>query len=267
MRKRVLALSAAVVLGACVPLPPSELPPDPGSAVTRAVFPGLDPGAKTVSSLHFETHAYGVDGAQKTSELAEQLYTKVMGDTGLYSFVPRGLYQLNVYSNAEEYLKKSAMPSWSGGVSAGNAIYSYDSPQLPGVLAHEMTHLIFFEYMGVSRAEHRWVNEGLAVYEEQEAARVQGRAPINFNAPIQRPLPFERMIQLAPLTEDQASAAAWYAQAVSVVRFMVERGGHVGMGQFLAALRDGRTADEAVKAGFPGVWDGMASLEAAWLRG
>ncbi|MBI5244117.1 MAG: hypothetical protein HY922_10650 [Elusimicrobia bacterium] len=258
MRISKTALLALLLCG-CVPLEPGSLPERPG--FSRPSFGDLDPGAKTVTSLHFEVRAYGSDRAQAVSDLAERSYERIMRDTGLYSFMPKGLYLLVVYAGQDEFARKTGMPSWSAGAASGNSIFSFEGRHLPGVLSHEMTHLVFNEYMGRQTPEQRWVNEGLAVYEESRAFSDQPPAM----PPGRRAIPFSQMVSMAPLGEERSMVDAWYAQVSSVVYFMIERGGRVGFGQFLASLRDGQSVDEAVRGGFPGLWSGFAALESAWL--
>jgi hypothetical protein len=184
-----------------------------------------------------------------------------MRDTGLYSFMPHDLYPVVVYADHDEFIRKTGMPAWSAGAASGHCIYSFEGPHLAGVLSHEMTHLIFNEFMGRETPELRWVNEGLAVYEEMQASIGMSLTP----PPGTRPIPFTQMVSLAPIGEQRTTVNAWYAQVFSVVRFLIERGGHLGFGQFLTSLRDGRSVDDAVRAGFPGLWSNVAALEAAWL--
>lgn len=250
-----------VVLAAgCVSI--SEIDePGSDSGVTRRVFPGLDPGAKELVSLHFKVSAYGSDDARIVSELSERLYSSLMNDTGLYSFLPREPYRVTLYGSRAEYLKKTGLPEWSGGVSVGNAIYTYASPRLSGVLAHEMTHLIFHEYLGRDDNRLRWVNEGLAVYEEIQALAASGIAV----SPVPgRRVTFQEMVLLAPMDENGRDVSAWYQQVGSVVRYMIERGGRVGFGQFMRAIKDGQQPRDAVRTGFPAQWRSMDELENAW---
>ncbi|MBI3288156.1 MAG: hypothetical protein HYZ74_01405 [Elusimicrobia bacterium] len=264
--------AAAVVLAACVPYP-GELPDDgrgrsyPG--LVEGVYPGLDPGAQETASLHFSVKAYGVDTVRSVADQAEAAYNRIMTDTGLYSFKPRGLYQIIVYGTQDEYRKKTGQPDWSGGVAVGNALYTYLSPRVEAVLSHEMTHLIWYEYMGRVNQDTRWVNEGLAVYQENKALGSRGQGDLfsvlrgNLRS---QPLPMDQMIHLVPATERAYEVSLWYAQAESLVRFMIERGGRIGFSQFLGALRYDKPIDQAVAEGFPGQWRTLAELELAWQR-
>lgn len=245
-----------------------ELPPDDsGSVPIDGPFQKLDAGASELDSLHFKVHAYGPQAAREVSDIAEQAYQRIMVDTNLFSFRPKELYRVVVYATQEEYRSKTAQPDWSGGLSIGNAIYTYQGPQLARVLAHEMTHLIFFEYMGRATQQTRWVNEGLAVYQETKAS---GGARVDVFAALRgslraTPLPMSQLMSLVPATERGYTVSAWYAQAESLVRFMIERGGRLGFSQFLEALKDGKDFDAAIAAGFPAAWRSLAELERAWL--
>ncbi|MBI2788808.1 MAG: hypothetical protein HYX59_09015 [Elusimicrobia bacterium] len=270
---RSLGLASALVLfAACIPYP-GELPDDGRgrsySGVMEGVYPGLDAGAQENSSLHFKVKAYGQDTVLGVSAQAEAAYTRIMTDTGLNSFMPRGLYQIVVYGTQDEYRKKTGQPDWSGGVAVGNAIYTYSSARVDAVLSHEVTHLIWFEYMGRVNPDHRWVNEGLAVFQENKAVGSRGQGDLFSSVRgtmRSQTIPMDQMIRLVPATERAYEVSLWYAQAESMVRFMIERGGRIGFSQFLGALRYDKNLDQAVAEGFPGSWRTLEELERDWKR-
>lgn len=258
-----MLVAAAAALCACVPYQGAEPPPDfSPRPVTEGPFSPLDPGAAQLESLHFLVRAYGAETARRLSDSAEASYNRVMVDTDLFSFRPRELYRIVVYGSQDEYRRKTGLPEWSGGVSIGNAIYTYLSPQVDRTIAHEMTHLIFFEFMHRADAELRWLNEGLAVYQEAKAI---GARPSDGS--VRRPpIPMSEMTRLAPADERGYTVDAWYAQATSMVRFMLERGGRLGFSRFLAALKDRQPIDAAIGASFPGAWRDLADFEQQWQR-
>lgn len=268
MRKGLLAAFAAAFC-ACVPYPGEA--PDPGTTtIAQGPFGALDAGAARVETLHFEVRGYGGPETQRLAESAEAAYNRIMVDTDLFSFKPKGLYQIVVYGSQEEYRRKTGQPDWSAGVSVGDAIFTFARPGVEMTLAHEMTHLIFFEFMGRVEPDHRWVNEGLAVYEETKAATAAGyradlfgeaRARVRTN-----PIPMDQMIRLTPATEREHTVSAWYAQAESMIRYMVERGGRMGFSQFLTALRDARPLDAAIGGAFPGKWRDSGDFHRDWQR-
>jgi len=190
---------------------------------------------------------------------------------GLYSFQPRQLYTVVVYATRDEYRKKTQQPDWSPGIAVGNSIYTYEGLQLPLAVAHEMSHLIFREFMNADRPDLRWLNEGLAVYEGDVKAAELGLATAG-EADLKRRLadqkiPFDQMITLVPPTEMERETGIWYRQAGSVVRWIIERGGRGGFSQLLSLLRDGKLMDDAVRTAFPGKWYSLADVENSWRQG
>ncbi|MBI4377349.1 MAG: hypothetical protein HY549_12990 [Elusimicrobia bacterium] len=268
----IVVVAAALALAACVPHPnPPSVEPAPRlPPITGGPFQGLDPGASQADSLHFRVYAYGPDVARQVADEAEAAYSRIMVDTDLFSFRPRELYHIYVYGSPDEFRKKTGQPNWSGGLSIGNSIYSYYGPSLIPTIAHEMTHLIFYEFMGGVNLSHRWINEGLAVYQENKAVGIlAGRSDIfaAVRGQVRRaPLPMAQMINLVPSNEREYMVNTWYAQAESMVRFMIERGGRIGFSQFLAALKDGRSANEAIGRAYPTVWRGLDDFELSWQR-
>jgi hypothetical protein len=267
-----LAAWAAAALGACVPYPADQLPDDGRGnsqyGIIEGAYPGLDAGASELQGLHFKVHTYGAQVAQDTSAMCEAAYTRIMTDTGLYSFQPRGMYGIVVYGSQDEYRKKTGQPDWSAGVTVGNAIYTFYSPVLNGILSHEMTHLIWFEYMnGRLSDQQRWVNEGLAVYEEAKA-RNHGYELFGSLLGTLRtaPIPIDQLMNLAPNTERAYDASLWYAESESLVRFMIERGGRIGFGQFLATVQQGQGYDAAIYAAYPGQWHTLGDFYNDWKR-
>jgi hypothetical protein len=272
LRRLAVAVFAAAALGACIPYPADQLPDDGRGnsqyALVTGVYPGLDAGSSQIDSLHFKIHTYGAQVAQDTSSMCEQAYTTVMTDTGLNSFLPRGQYEIVVYGSQDEYRKKTGQPDWSAGVTVGNAIYTFYSPVLNGVLSHEMTHLIWFEYMnGRLSDQQRWVNEGLAVYEEAKARNHGYELFSSFLGTLRSaPIPIDQLENMAPNTERAYDASMWYAQSESLIRFMIERGGRIGFGQFLAAIQQGQPFDAAIYAAYPGQWHTLGDFFNDWKR-
>lgn len=251
-----------------------ELPAGEGGAASAARQPveapykGLDPGYKTEETSHFLLSAYSSSGAALYSALCEENYNRIMQDLGLYSFVPARPYNVSVYRDAAEYRAKTGQPQWSGGAAYGNALLLYEGDGLKATLGHEMTHLVFNEFMGLAHtAELRWLNEGVAVYEESRsnpvsaayyAARVADSISPN-------PIPFSQMLNLAPQSESERNVNRWYAQVGSVAGFMIRQGGSFNFSLFLSKLRDGASVDKAVEATYAGAWKSLSDVEKAWL--
>lgn len=268
--KRFLTCGAALLCAAgCVDVPINTAARVESVHVASAE---LAPGSRERSTLHFLVKAYTEDDLQTVGDFCEEQYSKIMKNTGLYSFMPATPYEIIVYRNHEEYVASSKQPEWSGGVTIGNAILSYNSGAMKTVLAHEMAHLVFNEYMG--RFDYRlvWLNEGLAVYTQVGTYGDAGEASYNNSiraALLTEPIAFAQMTAYVPMRDagknGDAYLSKWYGQVGSVAGYMIERGGSMGFSLLLRELKNGAGLDAAIVSAYPGKWRSMAELEAGWL--
>ena len=266
--KKLPVLLLLILSCACVDIPMADLPAAAIPQPTESPFKGLDPGAKTVETAHFSVQAYGSDAAARHAAACEANYTRIMQDLGLYSFVPARPYNITVYRDAAEYHAKTGQPDWSGGAAYGNALLLYEGTQLEGVMAHEMTHLIFNEFMGLSQsAALRWLNEGVAVYQE---GRSNQNSSVYYSSLVKslvapNPIPFSQLVNLAPQGESRSGVERWYAQAGSVAGFLIKQGGAFNFSTFLARLKAGADVDRALAETYSGMWGTFADVERTWL--
>lgn len=249
----------------CVPLPEDYVSPERQISL-NAPADGLDTDSFSKETAHFRISAYS--GIDTYADECESLYAGIMRETGLYSFVPPEPYNITVYRDAAEYHRKTGMPEWSGGAAYGNALMLYAGHGFNSSAAHEMTHLIFNEFMGLkgNLRENLWINEGLAVYMETKSDRNSESAYYRRfkNQILNNPMPFSQMVNLAPQNESSRSTERWYAQVWSVVSFMLSRGGSFNFSVFLGRLKEGDSQDQALAYAYTD-WKNMEELEKAWL--
>lgn len=263
MRK--LLLVPLLCCAACVDVPTAGSP-EAARQPVESPYKGLDPGYKTEETAHFVVQAYTSAGAVHYAALCEANYSRIMQDLGLYSFVPARPYNVVIYKDSAEFHERTGQPSWSGGAAYGNALLLFEGEGLNATMAHEMTHLVFNEFMGLSQAAQlRWLNEGVAVYEETRSDQVSAAAYAGRVAAVsQNPIPFSQMVNLAPANESRKSVDRWYAQVGSVVGFLVRQGGSFSFSIFLGKLRDGASVDKALDETYNGLWKKLADLEKSW---
>jgi len=265
--KTLPALLLLSCLCACVEVPSGDAPAVLAPLPVESPYQGLDPGYKTEESAHFVVSAYSSSSAALYAGLCEENYSRIMQDLGLYSFVPVRPYNVVVYRDAAEFHAKTGQPEWSGGAAYGNALLLFESEGLGAILAHEMTHLVFNEFMGLSQgAAQRWLNEGAAVYGETRSNAVSAAAYLERvrQSVAPNPIPFSQMLNLAPQNEAQRNVDRWYAQVGSVVSFMIRQGGSLNFSIFLGRLRDGASLDSALSAAYSGLWPTLEALEKSW---
>ncbi len=268
---RLLFLGCSVILlfSGCVSLNNEAL--QNNLAQSKAIEPpytGLGPGAKSNETIHFLVKAYSTEAAEKYSLLCERHYLRIMADMGMYSFVPSRPYNIVIYKDAQEYITKTKQPEWSGGITYGNAILVYEDDYASPILAHEMTHLIFNEFMGLSSGPRlTWLNEGIAVYEEMRSdPKAQNIYDNRFSRYVARnPIGFSQMMSMSPLDEKSVFVEKWYAQVGNLTGFMIAEGGSMSFYVFLKKLKEGYSLDEAIKEAFVGHWTNIRELEKSWL--
>lgn len=265
---KIFACAAALLLtGGCVDIPVQE---DAGRDRGQSVrLPGmrLDPGAKEARTLHFTVQAYGQDKVDAYGRTVEDLYSQIMRDTGLYSFVPRDPYEILVFADRNEYLSKTGMPQWSGGATFGNAIAVYDYSGAQAVLAHEMLHLIFNEYIGRSDSALVWINEGLAVRTQLRAMTSgdqQAYRRKQAEAIAARSIPFSRMVSFIPLSEQDSLVGDWYMQVESVTSYLLDQEGAISFSKFITELRSSADVNVALARAYPSSFPSLAKLESKW---
>jgi hypothetical protein len=265
--KKLPALLLLCCLCSCVDVPRGDAPLVAVPQPVESPYQGLDPGYKTDETAHFVVQAYSSSSAALYSGLCEENYSRIMQDLGLYSFVPARPYNVVIYRDAAEFHAKTGQPEWSGGAAYGNALLLFEGDGLNATMAHEMSHLVFNEFMGLSLgSEVRWLNEGVAVYEETRANSASATAYVArvrlSVAP--NPIPFSQMVNLVPQSEAQRNVDRWYAQVGSVVGFLIRQGGALNFSIFLRGLRDGATVDKALEAAYGGLWTNLPALEKSW---
>jgi len=273
MKKSILLLAALLPLSACVSLPEDVLRQHLLEAPVpdQAPYGDLDPGSKSVETSRFLVRAYSNETAQAYATFCEDSYTRLMSDLGLYSFAPSSPYNIVVYAGKDEYLAKTKQPEWSGGVAYGNAIHVYENDAARGVIAHEIAHLVFKEFMGgTDFSQLTWLNEGIAVHAEKAALPASADLyAARVNSLVRpSPLSFTALASMPPGAGQSGSAVEkWYAQAGGLVTFMIRAGGNFNFYLFLRKLKEGLPADSAVGEAFAGSWRDMSDVDSAWRAG
>mgnify|MGYP001578231637 FL=1 len=177
---------------------------------------------------------------------------------------PMSLYPLYFYSTRQEYLEKSRMPEWSAGVFREGRIMLYSHREAPEVLAHEIAHLIYWEFFGPGNTGNLWLNEGLAMYEERKLGGEPFEQSVRDAQGIVKNgyLPLIQLVNTnTALNHQQKDAGIFYAQSWLLVYYLLEHGGNVGFYEMMKALREGYPVDKALAIGFPAKWRDLDKLE------
>ena len=141
------------------------------------LLPGLTQDIfKELKGEHFIVNYYPghISFAQKVLTHAEQYYVTIANDLGYSRYSKFWLWNnrvtIYIYPDHASYLKAAHMPSWSNGMAdyKNKIIKSYFRGKgfLISILPHEITHLIFRDFVGFTGKIPLWLDEGLAQWEE-----------------------------------------------------------------------------------------------------
>ncbi len=178
--------------------------------------------------------------------------------------------EIYLYPDGKQFAKATGQPESSPGFSTmssnGQSMIGRkvslraDHPQLlSAILPHEVTHVVLADLFTTSQIP-RWADEGIAVLAEPPAER-DLRA-----SELEKPLESGRIFNLATLMAmDYPAPQDWnvyYAQSVSLTRFLVDLGAPA---QFIEFVR--RAHDGGIEPALREIYqiDSLASLEDRWL--
>lgn len=212
--------------------------------------------------------------AQETLTRAEKYYDKIASDLGYSRYDNFWQWdnraKIYIYRNQAEFLKATGKKSWVYGTAIYNerTIISYRWSQgfFDILLPHELSHLIFRDFIGFKGAVPLWLDEGISQWEEA------GRRKWAIYT-VRNLIDKGEYIPLAELTNvglnsenDFTLSAKLYAQAVTLVGYLIGKYGPTKFGQFCRALRDGKNIDDALSFAYTDSIRNISELEREWLK-
>ncbi|HAJ57357.1 MAG TPA: hypothetical protein DCL35_06270 [Candidatus Omnitrophica bacterium] len=205
---------------------------------------------------------------------SEHYYNDIASDLGYVRY--SGFWQWDkrvkvfIYPSQDSFLKATGQPSWS----VGNA--NYDTKQIMGftgsdefinsILAHEIAHLIFRDFVGFKGEVPLWLDEGVAQWQERPKRQL-----VKFF--VRSLMKDGKLMKLKDLTAMDVrkvpgadEAKNFYIQAASLVGFMIEEHGPGKFADFCRQLRDGKSLDDALRFAYPAQMRDLGELEEKWLK-
>jgi len=249
-----------------------------GLALWAAGAPTLCRGTeaqwRVVKGKHFIVHHQ--DGAFAASVLhkAEENYRRIAKDLGFVKYDDFWLWdkrvRIYIHGSRDEFTRATGAPKWAAGRAAyaERSISSYQDSWdfLNSVLPHELTHLIFRDFVGFEGEVPLWLDEGVA----QWAERGQRKSRMQLAVKLLRR---GRLLRLHDLTrmdirsvEGGGRAVDFYAQAMSVVGYLMVEHGADRFRRFCGQLRDGKSLDAALRFTYQDSVRSIGDLEQAWLK-
>lgn len=187
--------------------------------------------------------------------------------------------KIYVYKDQKEYLEKTGMPDWSYGAANINSkeVHTFDGAWkiFKYTLVHELTHLIFKEFIGDRGRIPLWLNEGAAMYMEHKAhrGRLAGRVKLVLAKEF---IPMKEFMTMNFSDIEQVSnpegslqgddyVSAFYLQSFSLVNFLIKKYNNFRFGVFCREIAKGTDPEKALFEAYNSLRD-YEKLEAQWRR-
>lgn len=219
---------------------------------------------QTVSEDNIRIHYYGNDSAFGQTMLKSGLEGLRINkeQAGMTADAPVNIYVYPTYDDMRDAVLYE--PQWTGGQAYSDfgiiiMGVSGDAAFDKATVIHETTHVLVgrnaFTCIG---SIPTWLNEGLAVYSE-------GEMDASMKSQFDRAVRDNSLLPIRSLagnfSEIPDKALLSYAQAYSVVNFLIETYGQAKMSELLAALSDAEPIDAALQKTYSFDTDG---LDSAW---
>lgn len=223
---------------------------------------------QTEKSGHFIIY-YQEDPAGFVKELAhrsEDYYSSIVEELGFrrfdfWSWDNRA--KIYLYKSSDDYHKEDQRLGWSNAIvyvkTRTIKTYIGQNNFFDSVLPHEMTHIVFREFIGDRNDLPLWLDEGVACSQEKSSLSNRlgmAKSIINQNTY----LGFDNFFQI----QDSSSIAPYtfYAQSASIIIFLMEKYGNEKFLDFCRKLRDAEPWGNALLGTYN--FSNFGQMEQAW---
>ncbi|MCK4993802.1 MAG: hypothetical protein KAS13_01980 [Candidatus Omnitrophica bacterium] len=250
-----------------------------------------------IRTEHFIVYFYtdNQEFAESVSVAAEEYYDTVAVELGYVRYSNFWKWdkrvKIYIYPDHNAYLLASHQQSWSHGMAnyTQKYIMSYvwGHDFLDRLLVHEITHLIFRDFVGFKGEVPLWLDEGIAQWGEKNARVLRtdmvkklaiSKRLLSLDAMMQidvRSVQNDNKVKVTGLYEDRKNRLilqlrgdelvnTYYLQAFSLVSFLMNRFGAEDFIVFSRQLRDGKTITEALQFAYPTQIRSIDQLEGKW---
>jgi len=211
--------------------------------------------------------------AKHVLKQAEKYYDKIASDLG-YSRYDKfwqwdDRVNIYIYRTQEEFMQATGRPEWVYGMAFYDeksiVSYRWSEGFMNALLPHELTHLIFRDFVGFDGEIPLWMDEGVAQWQEEER-RKESKEIVEELIEKKSFIPLSKLMILGSgLEKDPVLALKFYAQAVTLVGFLIERYGGSKFTTFCRQLRDGKTMDQALSNVYTTSISNIEELEKKWI--
>ena len=244
--------------------------------VFLSLFPRLTKADdwQVAKSTHFIIYYKNapLDFIENLMEESEDYYNSIAENLGFrrYSFwLWDDRAKIYIYDDAKGYQSTTNKPGWSMGsaIPKDKIIHAFPHAQrfFDTTLPHEMGHIIFREFVGFeNNAVPIWLDEGVASYQEK-FGRPMAKRLVKEAMDKNRFVGLEWLSNINPQSiKDPEMVNLFYAEAISIVDYLIEEFGKDKFLFFCQALRDKRNLGEVIQSSYS--FKNIQELDSAWQR-
>lgn len=244
------------------------------------VFPGAydkDKDFKQMRSSHFVINYHKdveYSHVNKIKNTAEKYYRIITQEFNLirkdfWSWENRA--KIFIAKDRNDYNSRFECPSWSGACVdyINKKIYTFPNhQQFEAIFVHELTHIIFREYVGMGHLP-LWFDEGTACYVEDKYVSKKYKNSLFFLKKKIKNNEYIKLTDLSNITGEilknypNEDVRFFYLESYSIVNFIKTKYGNRKFYDLKQALKKGYSFEEALEKKFYGIKD-LDDLEKAW---
>jgi len=176
---------------------------------------------------------------------------------------------LMLFRTKQTYTTYTAKPSWSIATTDidSQAVYIMENDDFEGNFVHELTH-IYFDGFFMPSYSPLWLSEGFAVFMQTQAQTPAETRWIKKNTESFRAgeyIDFKEFLDVKSLKDyPKSDVVMWYAQAYSVVSFLLKDKSRDEFYQFCKNLKEGMPLGRALYRAYGMPFNTAEALEYAW---
>ncbi|MBF0384598.1 MAG: hypothetical protein HQL27_01875 [Candidatus Omnitrophica bacterium] len=208
----------------------------------------------------------------KIAKKAEESFSEIIRNLGFNRYKQWKLgdrIRIYIYNDYESYYNEASAIKWAAGSALikDKIILTFPSAHgfFDSTLPHELGHIIFREFIGKETSIPLWLDEGIAMY--QEEAKRWG-----INKIVRQLLKDGKFIPLEELsgmtlknTTQQEELNIFYAEAASIVNFLIGESGEFRFMQFCRKLSEGVSFDDALAVIYTR-YSNLNNINKAWTE-
>ncbi len=233
------------------------------------------------------------DFARQVLDAAENYYRTVAEDLGYTRYSKfwswENRVKIVIYPDHKSYVAGTGAKEWSQGFADLQKrmiiTYRWNKNFLDALLPHEITHLIFRDFIGFKDDVPLWLDEGVAQWEEKplrakrfkalkEIVRRKSLIPLAAMMKLDvRNISEDSIVRIEVTREGKQivmqlkgadAVGIFYLQAFSLVGFLIQEYGTDKFTEFCRQLRDGNDLSSALSYTYPTDIRSLSDLDKRW---